>query len=95
VVAVVAVVACLAAATAGAALGQLATDASQTDLIRDAAVAAAGQAVAALTLVVVAALVVVVAPRLSLPVGWALVGVATVVGLFGPLLGLSDAAVDA
>lgn len=95
VVAVGAVLACLAAATAGATLGQVATDASQTDLIRDAAVAAAGQAVAAVTLVVVAALVVVIAPRLSLPVGWALVGVATVVGLFGPLLGLSDAAVDA
>lgn len=95
VVAVVATLVCLGAAAAGATVGQLATDASQTDLIRDAVVAAAGQAVAAVALVVVAALVVVVAPRLSLPVGWALVGVATVVGLFGPLLGLPDAAVDA
>lgn len=94
-VAILAVVSCLAAATAGAAVGQLTTDASQTHLIRDAAVAAAGQAIAALTLVIVATLVVVIAPRLSLPVGWALVGAATVVGLFGPLLGLSDAAVDA
>ncbi|MFF8188314.1 ABC transporter permease [Microbacterium sp. NPDC016588] len=93
VVAVGAVLACLVAATAGATVGQLATDAAKTDLIRDAAVAAAGQAVAAVTLVVIATLVVVIAPRAATPVGWALVGVATVVGLFGPLLGLSDAAV--
>ena len=46
-----------------------------------------------MTLVVIATLVVVIAPRAATPVGWALVGVATVVGLFGPLLGLSDAAV--
>ncbi|MCT2084536.1 polyketide antibiotic transporter [Microbacterium enclense] len=93
-VAVVAVLACLAAAAAGAAVGQLATDASQTDLILHAAVAAVGQAVAALTLVIGATIVVVIRPRLSLPAGWALVGIATVVGLFGPLFGFADTAVD-
>ena len=95
IVALAAVGICLAAAVAGAALGQSATDASDTTLVRDAAVSAVGQAVAAAVLVIVATLVVVVAPRAAVPIGWTLVGLATVVGLFGPLLGLPDAVVDA
>jgi ABC-2 type transport system permease protein len=53
-------------------------------------VVGAGQFVAALVFIVVTALVLTVLPRATLAVGWTLVGLATVVGLFGPLYRLPD-----
>ncbi|MEU1971534.1 polyketide antibiotic transporter [Microbacterium sp. NPDC019599] len=78
-----------AAALGGAALGAVgAEDAS--GLLQTAAVSAAGQAVAATVFLVLTALVFTVAPRLTITVGWTLVVVAIVLGLFGPLLGLPE-----
>jgi ABC-2 type transport system permease protein len=94
-VAIVAVV----ATTAAAVLGALAGLASQQDpdwsLAGDAVVAGAGQLPAALVFVVVTALVLVVAPRLTILLGWTLVLLGLLLGLFGPLLGLPDAVVNA
>ncbi|GAA1995681.1 ABC transporter permease [Microbacterium ulmi] len=86
---VVAVALTCAGGVAGAALGAIGSDAA-SELIRSAAVAAAGQVVAASVFLVLTALVFTVAPRLTIPLGWTLLVVAIVIGLFGPLLGLSD-----
>ncbi|WP_285137645.1 polyketide antibiotic transporter [Microbacterium sp. lyk4-40-TSB-66] len=94
-VALAGIVGTLGAAVTGAALGVATTDGGDTSLLRAAAVSAAGQALAALVITLVAAVAVVVVPRASIAIGWGLVGLAAVAGLFGPLLGLPDAVVRA
>lgn len=89
VVALVAVILVIAAAVAGAAIG-LASNAGDWSLLGDAVVVGAGQVAAASVFLVVTALVFVLAPRLTIPLGWTLVVVGTVLGLFGPLFGLPD-----
>ena len=49
-----------------------------------------GQVVAASVFLVLTALVFVIAPRLTIPLGWTLVLLAMVLGLFGPLFGFPD-----
>ncbi|RLK46701.1 ABC transporter permease [Microbacterium telephonicum] len=90
------VVVALAAATltclagvAGAALGAL----GSTDpgpLVREAVVAGAGQIAAAWVFTALTALVFVLAPRLTIALGWVLVMVAAMIGLFGPLFGMDQ-----
>lgn len=60
------------------------------ELYRIVAVAGAGQAVAAMVFAVLAALVFVLLPRASIAVAWALVMLAALLGLFGPLFGLPE-----
>lgn len=97
-VALIGVVAVLLAAVAGAWLGARGggTGVSAADapdaasLLRDAAVSAAGQAVAAAVFAGLTSLVFALLPRLTIPLGWLLVVVALGVGLFGPLFGAPD-----
>jgi ABC-2 type transport system permease protein len=84
-----AIVLVAAAAVIGAALG-IAGRGSDWSLMGDVAVVAAGQVVAASVFLVITALVFVLAPRLTIPLGWTLVFLAMVLGLFGPLFGLPD-----
>ncbi|MEZ3160326.1 polyketide antibiotic transporter [Microbacterium sp. BWT-B31] len=81
------------AALGGAALGAAAGD-NAAKLVEAAAVATAGQVVAATVFLVLTALVFTVAPRLTIPLGWALVVAAIMLGLFGPLLGVSESLTD-
>ncbi len=90
-----AIIGVLGAAVVGAAVGLATTDGGDTSLLRDAVVSAGGQALAAAAIAVIAALAFVFVPRLAVVIGWAVVGVAAIVGLFGPLLGLPDAVVRA
>lgn len=92
-VATAAVVGTLGAALVGAAVGVATTGGGDASLIGAAAVSAGGQALAAGVVTLGTALAVVVAPRAAVAVGWGLVGLAAVVGLFGTLLGLPDALV--
>ena len=93
-VGLVAVVLTCAAAFLGAVLGA-GQAADPSALIRSAWVSAWGQAIAALVFLVLTALVFTLAPRLTIPASWTLVVVAIVLGLFGPLFGFPDAAVNA
>lgn len=85
-----AVVLTCAAALVGAVMGAAGSGDAST-LVRAAAVAAAGQAVAALVFLALTAALFAGAPRLTIPLGWTLVVVAIVLGLFGPLFGFPDA----
>jgi ABC-2 type transport system permease protein len=85
----VAIVIVVASAVAGAALGIAGRD-GDWSLMGDVAVVGAGQVVAATVFLVLTALVFVLAPRLTIPLGWTLVMVAMVLGLFGPLFGMPD-----
>lgn len=78
-----------AAAIGGAVLG-IAGRAGPWSLLGDVVVVAAGQVVAASVFVVITALLFVLVPRLTIPLGWTLVFVAMVLGLFGPLFGFPD-----
>lgn len=60
------------------------------ELYRIVAVAGAGQAVAAMVFAVLTALVFVLLPRASIAVAWALVMLAALLGMFGPLFGLPE-----
>lgn len=75
-------------------LGSVLGVASQKDgswtLAQAALVAGVGQAVAACVFLAITALLFVLAPRWTIPVGWALVLVALMVGLFAPLFGAAD-----
>jgi len=93
VVAAVAIVTVVAAAVVGAAAGIASQPDGEASLLRDAAVAGASQALAASVLTALTAVIVAVAPRLTVAGGWALFAAATVVGLFGPIVGLPDAVV--
>ncbi|HWI31450.1 MAG TPA: polyketide antibiotic transporter, partial [Microbacterium sp.] len=90
-VGMLAVLVIAAAAVAGAALGM--GSAGSRDLFEDAVVAGIGQAIAASVFLGLTGLVFVVAPRATIGVGWSLVALATVLGLFGPLFGAPDWAV--
>jgi ABC-2 type transport system permease protein len=78
-----------ASAVLGAALG-LAGRGGDWSLMGDVAVVAAGQVVAASVFLCLTALIFVLAPRLTIPLGWTLVFLAMVLGLFGPLFGFPD-----
>jgi len=78
-----------AAAVVGAVAG-LARPDSDWNLLGDVLVVAAGQVLAASVFLVLTALVFVLAPRLTIPLGWTLVLLAMVLGLFGPLFGFPD-----
>ncbi|GAA4366339.1 ABC transporter permease [Agromyces bauzanensis] len=93
VVGFIAILLTCAAAVGGAALGATGDDAGP-ELLRAAVVAAAGQVVAASVFLVLTALVFAVAPHLTIPLGWTLVSVAIVLGLFGPLFDFPDALVN-
>jgi len=93
VVALVAATLTLVGGVLGAAAGaQAASDGA--GLVRDAAIAGAGQLVPAWLFAGLAAVLVVVLPRLAIPTAWALVAIGAVVALFGPLFGMSAALVD-
>lgn len=88
------IVAVIAAAVAGGALG-LATQASPDwSLMRDVLVTGAGQVAAASVFLVITALIFVVAPRLTIGAGWTLVLVGMILGLFGALFGFPQWLVD-
>ncbi|GAA1923996.1 exporter of polyketide antibiotics [Microbacterium aoyamense] len=91
----VAVVLTCGAAWLGAAAGAARNSETADELMRAAGVAAAGQVVAASVFLVLTALVFTLAPRLTMPVAWAVVVVAIVLGLFGPLFGFPDTLVNA
>ncbi|MFJ6653360.1 polyketide antibiotic transporter [Microbacterium sp. NPDC091313] len=94
VVAALAVVATAAAAVLGAVVGLAGQSDPDWSLAGDAVISGAGQIPAALVFVVITALVLVVAPRLTILVGWTLVLLGLILGLFGPLFGLPDAVVN-
>jgi ABC-2 type transport system permease protein len=89
VIALAGVVAVCAFAVLGAWLGTLKE--GDADLVQDALVAGFGQAVAASVFIAITAFVFVVAPRATIPLAWALVLVALLLGLFAPLFDLPDA----
>jgi len=84
-----AIVLVAASAVIGAALG-IAGRGGDWSLLGDVVVVAAGQVVAASVFLVLTALIFVLAPRLTIPLGWTLVFLAMVLGLFGPLFGFPD-----
>jgi ABC-2 type transport system permease protein len=84
-----AIVVVTAAAVAGAALGIAGRD-GDWSLLRDVLVVGAGQVAGASVFLVITALIFVIAPRLTIPLGWALVFLAMVLGMFGPLFGFPD-----
>lgn len=84
-----AIVLVVAAAVAGAAVGIAGRD-GDWSLMGDVLVVGAGQVVAASVFLTITALVFVLAPRLTIPLGWSLVFLAMVLGLFGPLFGFPD-----
>lgn len=98
VVGAIAILAVTGAAVLGATLGVLRqrsttspTDAaSAADLMPTVVVTAAGQTVAASVFLALTAVIFVIAPRLTIPLAWALVLVAMVLGLFGPLFGFPE-----
>lgn len=83
------------AAVAGAAVGLIGRPEADPALMRDAALAGAGQALAATTFLAAAALLFVVLPRWTALGGWLLVFAGLVLGLFGPLFGAPDWLVNA
>lgn len=88
-IAFVALVGVATAAVAGAGAG-LAARGGPATLLRDAAVAGGGQVLAGAVFLVATALVFVVAPRATIGVGWSLVLLAMLVGMFGPLFELPE-----
>lgn len=74
---------------AGAAMGIAGQDGDWM-LMRDVAVVAGGQVVAASVFAVVTALVFVLIPRATIAVGWTLVLLGMMLGLFGPLFGFPE-----
>lgn len=72
----------------GALLGLASADDSA--LTETIVVTAFGQLIAACVFLVLTALVFVLAPRATIAAGWALIGVGSLLGLFGPLFGFPD-----
>ncbi|WP_043444902.1 ABC transporter permease [Arthrobacter sp. L77] len=93
IVAFVGVLVVIAAALVGAAAG-LASREGDWALLGDVVITGAGQIAAASVFIVVTAVIFVVAPRLTIPLGWALVLVSMTLGLFGPLFGFPDWVVE-
>lgn len=88
-IAFAAVLAVIAAALLGAVLGVTVGD-GDPDLLETVFVVGLGQVAAASVFIAVTALVFVLAPRLTLPLGWTIVFVAMVLGLFGPIFGFPE-----
>lgn len=84
-----AIVIILAAGVAAASAGVALND-GDPDLYRSAVTVGLGQVVAATVFLVATALVFVLAPRATIAVGWSLVLLAAVIGLFGPIFGLPE-----
>ncbi len=85
----IAAVLTIAAGVVGALVGAVsATDAGA--LARDAVIAGAGQLLPAALFVGLTAVVFVLAPRLTIALGWVLVALGATIGLFGPLFGMSE-----
>lgn len=84
-----AIVITLAAGLAGASVG-IAADGGDPDLYRSAVTVALGQVAAASVFLTATALVFVLAPRATIAVGWSLVVLAAILGLFGPIFGLPE-----
>lgn len=93
VVALAAVTLTIAGGIAGAALGAVSPDGGG-DLARDALVAGAGQVLPAAMFVGLTAVVFVLAPRLTIALGWTLVMAAAMIGLFGPLFGMDQSTAE-
>src|SRR6478736_968440 len=89
VIAFIAMVLVVVAGVVGATLGLASVDGG-SDLMETILVTAFGQLAAASVFLVLTALVFVLAPRATIAVGWTLVAVGTVLGLFGPLFGFPD-----
>lgn len=85
----------VAAAIGGAAIGLATLGEPDWSLMGDVVVIGSGQLAAAAVFLAITALVFVLAPRLTIPVGWTLVLAGMMVGLFGPLFGLPDGIVHA
>lgn len=84
-----AIVITLAAGLAGASVG-IAANGGDADLYRSAATAALGQVAAATVFLAVTALVFVLVPRATIAVGWGIIVLAAILGLFGPIFGLPE-----
>ncbi|MEN2738863.1 polyketide antibiotic transporter [Microbacterium sp. X-17] len=93
-VALVGIVVTIGAGVAGAALGLATLSEPDWSLLGDVIVTGAGQMAAAAVFLVITALVFVLVPRLTIAVGWTLVVVGTILGLFGSLFGFPQALVD-
>jgi len=78
----------------GAAYAGLAADDAADGLYRAVTVAGLGQLAAACVFTAITALVFVVLPRATLAAGWALIGIASILGMFGPLFGMPEWATD-
>jgi ABC-2 type transport system permease protein len=89
VVALGAVVLTIAGGIAGAALGAAGAK-DGGDLARDALIAGVGQLLPAAVFVGLTGLVFVLAPRLTVALGWTLLMLAAMIGLFGPLFGMDE-----
>lgn len=88
-IALVGIVLVIAGAIAGAAIGIAGQD-GDWSLMSAVLVTAGGQAVAASVFLVITAVVFVVAPRLTIVLGWTIVLVGMVLGMFGPLFGFPE-----
>lgn len=84
-----AIVITLAAGLAGASVG-IAANGGDADLYRSAATAALGQVAAATVFLAVTALVFVLVPRATIAVGWGIIVLAAILGLFGPIFDLPE-----
>ncbi|GAA1975297.1 ABC transporter permease [Microbacterium pumilum] len=89
VIAFLAVVGVAVAGIGGAMLGLASAD-GDWGLLETITITAFGQLLAASVFVVLTALVFVLAPRATIAAGWTLVGVGSMLGLFGPLFGFPD-----
>lgn len=86
------IVAVIGAAALGAWIGLL-TRGGDMHLMPAVLVTGSGQALAATVFLVIVALVLVLVPRATVILGWTILLLATILGLFGPLFGLPDALV--
>ena len=77
------------AGVGGAALGLLGQNGSM-NLMRDVWIAAGGQVAAGGVFLATTAVVFVLLPRLTIPIGWGIVLLATTFGMFGPIFGAPD-----
>lgn len=84
-----AIVITLAAGLAGASVG-IAANGGDADLYRSAVTAALAQVAAATVFLAVTALVFVLVPRATIAVGWGIIVLAAILGLFGPIFGLPE-----
>ncbi|GAA1956876.1 ABC transporter permease [Microbacterium deminutum] len=89
VIAFAAVLGVAAAGVVGAMLGLASAD-GDWSLMETITITALGQLIAASVFLVLTALVFVLAPRATIAAGWTLIGIGSMLGLFGPLFGFPD-----